>query len=673
MSKISSQSPVQSKGIANAVAMEEGWVSKRLGLGTTMRIDGKNVRLDSLPTAQKQEFRLCVDTQCGTYKLGDAVRIDDKLYNIALIGGKMHLFEKNVVLQDSFEDLGLSEAPPATNTTIRLLKGEVGDSCSSGDDADCYSNNCECDRNRLRCVCRKGTLAGGQQCQYSGREDECRRGFYCGASSGSAATCQAKKSASSACQNDYECESNACHRGLCTLKKAFNEPCSDNADCMSGACQAGKCRHGSRNVTAACTTVGHEAECRYGLYCDRSNPNQTPSCRNKKVAGNACSSNGECESNACVAGNCQRKLVLKEGCNFNSDCYSGSCAGVCARGGKIEDRACVHVGRDDEAGREGFYCGLNAEGNPVIKVKKSVLGDPCSFNGECSTHSCVNGACALGGNSSVMAVCLIINTSIISATDAQLEEAIAYTSDMLWDRTGVRLRAVRPVHRVNSTRGFTATPGESSAVDVCYTAHQSDPAHVVVAFSGAVSSLNNGHVIVSSSLRDQGYCNQFFSPMFGSDYIYGADISPNRRVNNATVPLDLSALSGRIILAQRLIHEFAHAFGSHGNNDHIASGLCANLGSHVPAYLQPRGWEAQCPNLFSHFTYGVRFNSVASCQSGRSAVENVDGVACDAGSDCNSGFCDRSQCTAANLQRGQFCVLHAQCTRGFCLPWLQCQ
>jgi len=544
----------------------------------------------------------------------------------------------------------------------------LGDSCHSH--STCYSTHCDMDRYGINGHCTRGGIRGGQACSHPGREDECYIAFYCGqAASSSPAACLAKKGVNAACDSDVECASGSCHGGQCASRRALNERCTSNLDCFSRNCQSRTCQRGPRDEASPCTYEGRDDECRRGLWCTRYNPALPPACRPKRETGQACSSNTECLDNDC-RGTCQGRRSLKQACNFDTDCYSAVCRGICFRGTKVEGRPCAHLGRDDEAARHGFYCSLNAAGAQVMTLKTAVTGMPCSYNAECTTNFCQNRYCATTGHDDVLSVCPIVNVNAYSISDAHVEEIIAYTSDMLWDRAGMRLRALRPVHRITSGDGFSSNPSQgSSAVNVCYTQHVNDPANAVFAITGNISAgSTHSYVIVSDNLSDQGYCNRVYSPWFGSAHVYGGDFSPTQGNGNSRT------MSTRIILAQLFTHELAHSFGIRGNSDHLGESQCqAVLPVSIDSpYLRPRGWESMCPYTYNNLAHARRLDP-AHCLAESASAGHVNGVSCGSNDDCNSRLCVRGQCFASNLAAGEFCLMHVQCASTFCFPWLTCR
>lgn len=88
---------------------------------------------------------------------------------------------------------------------------------------------------------------------------------------------------------------------------------------------------------------------------------------------------------------------LGQSCTSNTPCYSGNCqAGVCARGSKVYNQACVFSNREDE-------CTLDTNGNPLVCMRlggslldanllkcrvKFSPNTPCAADVQCGTNDC---------------------------------------------------------------------------------------------------------------------------------------------------------------------------------------------------------------------------------------------------------------------------------------------
>ena len=94
-------------------------------------------------------------------------------------------------------------------------------------------------------VCVTEAVANGQVCRVPDGEDETSRTALCSLGSrcdDETSNCVAQGGAGEACDSDNDCaDGNYCGDEVCAAKKANGEVCSQEGECQSEACVAGAC------------------------------------------------------------------------------------------------------------------------------------------------------------------------------------------------------------------------------------------------------------------------------------------------------------------------------------------------------------------------------------------------------------------------------------------------
>lgn len=282
--------------------------------------------------------------------------------------------------------------------------------CQSG--AACTIDQ-ECDvAQDLVCILGRcgAARAAGLPC---GEDDDCGEGLHCGFDifDPSVRLCTAPKHNNAPCLAHDECQSGFCPPQTlrCSPQVDVGEPCpsGDNAQCDGGACVP-------EAPLVACTGP---ADCPITQTCDVALGQCGTYCVEAKQDGATCLADGECSSNACVAGFC-RTLPLDTGvaCEQATDCASSFCSydtpRVCAElplplgspclvNEECESRVCFATlvgGPECIAGAEegepcgdidgppcnpkSYYCDFEESDPPVCAALKET-GDTCKTATEC--------------------------------------------------------------------------------------------------------------------------------------------------------------------------------------------------------------------------------------------------------------------------------------------------
>ena len=178
--------------------------------------------------------------------------------------------------------------------------------------------------------------------------------------------CKSKKCA--ACDNDTCCKANDPNKpywssstNQCVAKKANGEACTSGSECSSNNCKSRKC-----------------AACDNDTCCKANDPNKPywsstkSQCVAKKVDGDACTANTQCNSNYC---NASQKC---ETCNNDTCC-------------NVIDSSTPY---------------WSSTGNQCVAAK--VIGDTCDDNMQCQSKNCKSRKCATCNNDTC---CNAINSS----------------------------------------------------------------------------------------------------------------------------------------------------------------------------------------------------------------------------------------------------------------------
>ncbi len=243
-------------------------------------------------------------------------------------------------------------------------------------------------------VCRN-RQGEGDSCM----ELPCREDLWCkGNDDGTQYRCAPPEADGFRCSDDSQCASEFCNQrlgdgggwGECDPGGKAGDPCEDEyateiqqPSCRRMlACEDGTCQPQASNG-GPCTD---NYSCEWGNCDDGTQICGLPD-------GEACSSESQCASVACIDGTCG----LSDGqCFLDADCGAGEvCAGAC-QPPNCECSGCP-VGQCTSSGQAGceddFECGNGECINGTCSAGRQI-GDACSDSFECYPAQCVNGACA---------------------------------------------------------------------------------------------------------------------------------------------------------------------------------------------------------------------------------------------------------------------------------------
>lgn len=143
---------------------------------------------------------------------------------------------------------------------------------------------------------------------------------------------------------------------------------------------------------------------------------------------------------------------LGESCDADATCLSGRCyRGQCVRAELSRDEfafpnTCLELGRDDECSY-GRTC--TQVGPDQLCATKARLDLPCTSDTSCISGYCQDGTCALAPTGRYMDVAGLVLQRFFMVSEAEVEGSVAYASDLLFERAGVRLTLRDPISQVD--------------------------------------------------------------------------------------------------------------------------------------------------------------------------------------------------------------------------------
>lgn len=426
-----------------------------------------------------------------------------------------------------------------------------------------------------------------------------------------------------------------CPNGIVEEPEQCDDNNSINGDGCSNLCNL-ECGDGSRDIDGS---DGYSEECDSG-----SSNGQVCTI---PVGNQNCAYCGE----DCRIEIFERPLSIVGGyCNTASDCYSLRCQfNTCLRGTGRSGSSCTRNELDDECDY-----GLSCRSNSCSL--KALVGEACTTENDCISGVCESSVCGPGD---AFALCAIVNDQAYQISDRDIKEIVARASDLLYERTKIKMRLLTPVERKN-VRFQYGVHSAAEWIDECYRNHPHDQPNGALVFAGDPNVLGSsgGHTVSSTNLLGEGYCNSYASPIYGPGLIIGGNLDYTRNY------LDL---------AWKTAHEILHYFGYNGNNDHFETSLCRLIMGDMYSdavyssnTFSLAHWFGMCPHTFNNF---ANIQKDAACN-----FDNVilNGAICNSDMDCFSGFCGTAQrstvkqCMANELELGQFCLTDNQCRSGTC-------
>lgn len=190
--------------------------------------------------------------------------------------------------------------------------GDIGDSCTTNTDCrsnlTCENGTCKAQPGNACSVdtdCTQGHECTGNICVESTTctvDEDCISGKIC-----EGGECKAQGGGS--CTSNNDCiSSKVCINGTCTDQSDFNGPCEEDEDCSGGnICDNNLCK---KPLDDSCDGASQCAPS--SLICNL----LIEEC--KKIRGQTCSANVECNSGVCSGGVCVGGLG--ENCSIPADC-----------------------------------------------------------------------------------------------------------------------------------------------------------------------------------------------------------------------------------------------------------------------------------------------------------------------------------------------------------------